>query len=417
MSNYNLMSKNKIMYRFLTFLLFLLNFSVLQAQTDSLTLKKTNEIISAIKNKCVPDKRTVVFNVKVQDNPFVLNVESNLPEAVAELRSALAKENVKVQIQDDLLPSKNLDGKIYGVANLSVCNNRYEPDQAAEMATQMLLGTPVKVLKKQKGHYLVQTPDGYIAWVESAGIGLMDETAFKKWQAADKVVFTEIYGHAYQQPDLTALPVSDLVSGNILQLLGQQKGFYKVAYPDGRIGYVEKQRAQDFKKWLARPNPNAEQILKTAKTLIGVPYLWGGTSIKGVDCSGLTKTSYFLNGIILPRDASQQALVGEPVDIFEGDSVSIQKCLKNLRAGDLLFFSSGKNKSLNAKVTHTALYIGDGEFIQSAGLVRLSSMLPESKNYDDFQSRTLVAAHRMLTAIGKPQVTRVDQHPFYVKMP
>ena len=146
--------------------------------------------------------------------------------------------------------------------------------------------------------------------------------------------------------------------------------------------------------------------------MLGVPYLWGGTSTKGVDCSGFTKMSYFLNGIVLPRDASQQALVGEKIDIYEDDIVNIDKCIKNLMPGDLLFFASDK-KTL--RVTHTGIYIGNGQFIQAAGLVRINSMISGSANYDDFQSRTLVSARRMLNSIGESEITRVDQHPYYKK--
>ena len=143
---------------------------------------------------------------------------------------------------------------------------------------------------------------------------------------------------------------------------------------------------------------------------MGIPYLWGGTSIKGMDCSGFTKTSYLLNGIVLPRDASQQALVGDKVDILENDTLSISKALKNLKPGDHLFFAADKR---NRRVTHTAIYIGNGDFIQAAGLVRINSMISGSKNYDDFQSRTLVGARRVLTAIGDPEITRIDKHPYY----
>ena len=238
----------------------------------------------------------------------------------------------------------------------------------------------------------------------------MNKTDFENWQAAEKIVYTDLFGFAYSEPSESSLTISDLVAGNILQVLSESNGFYKIQFPDKRIAYISIKRAQSFDLWKNRPDPTAEQLLKTARNFLGIPYLWGGTSIKGMDCSGFTKTSYLLNGIVLPRDASQQALVGDIVDILENDTLSISKALKNLIPGDHLFFAGDKQ---NRRVTHTAIYIGNGDFIQAAGLVRINSMISSSKNYDDFQSRTLVGARRVLTAIGDPEITRIDKHPYY----
>ena len=244
----------------------------------------------------------------------------------------------------------------------------------------------------------------------------MKKADFEQWQNAHKVIFTSDFGHAYITSNTNSQRVSDLVNGNILQLLATEKEFYKVGYPDGRIGYLLKSQASLYNQWVKKPNPNADQILTAAKTFIGVPYLWGGTSVKGVDCSGFTKSAYFLNGIIIPRDASQQALVGLPIDVMENEYISVEKCLKNLKPGDLLFFAASKRKGINGgKVTHTAIYMGNGEFIQSAGMVKINSFVPTAENYDDGQSPTLVGARRILTEIGKPEITRVDQHEWYGK--
>jgi hypothetical protein len=384
------------------------------AEQDSLHNKKVKEIITYVQHKYAPDRRTEVFNVRISDTTAMsLEVETTKPEAISELKSLLSGANIAFKLNEIPFPSKALGEKTYGVANLSVCNNRFEPDNSAEMATQVLLGTPVEILKKEHGYYLVRTPDRYISWTDDAGITSLDHSKFSNWQTTDKVVYTKEYGHAYEKPSLKSNPVSDLVAGNILQLIAKENKFYKVVYPDGRIGYVFLKDATSYHKWISRPNPTPGEILKTAYSLIGVPYLWGGTSIKGVDCSGFTKTCYFLNGIILPRDASQQALVGEKINIYENDTVSLKQCLKNLKAGDLLFFGGGKNRTSNPRITHTAIYIGNGKFIQSAGMVAINSMIPGSIDYDDYQSRTLVVARRMISAIGSPEISRIDQHPFY----
>lgn len=378
---------------------------------DSLLAKKIKDIASQVQKKYAPDKRTEYFQMQMQtEEPLTYTVEVSKPEALAELKAALKNENISVELNGQVLPSQALEGKIYGIANLSVINTRYAPNHSAEMATQSLLGTPVRILKKERGNYFIRTPDNYLSWTESAGVTPMNRAEFEAWQRSDRVVYVDLYGQAFSEASETSLPVSDLVAGNILQLLAKTGAFYKVAFPDKRIAFIPVNKAQSFAQWEARPDPSAEQILKTARTFLGVPYLWGGTSPKGLDCSGFTKTSFFLNGIVLPRDASQQALVGDKVDIYENDTVSVAKSLKNLKAGDLLFFAGDKH---TLKVTHTAIYIGNGEFIQAAGLVRINSMISGSKNYDDYQSRTLVSARRMLTAIGEPEITRVDHHPFY----
>lgn len=381
---------------------------------DSTIVGRVNALSSQVQKKYAPDKRIEYYQLKQQANsPLTYSLELSRPEAAAELRSLLNSENLDVIINEVALPSKSLGDKVYGVSTLSVINTRYAPDHGAEMATQAGLGTPLKILKKEKGHFFVRTPDNYLSWTESAGVALMNKAEFEAWQTANKLIYTELFGQAYSEASETSLPVSDLVAGNILQILNISNGFYKVQFPDKRIAYIPLNKAQSFEQWEKRPDPDAAQILKTARSFLGIPYLWGGTSIKGMDCSGFTKTSYFLNGIILPRDASQQALVGDKIDIFEGDTVNIAKSLRNLKPGDLLFFA-GNKKTL--RVTHTAIYIGNGEFIQAAGLIRINSMIKGAKNYDDFQSRTLVGARRMLTALGEPEISRVKQHPYYQKV-
>ncbi|WP_316783105.1 C40 family peptidase [Pedobacter frigiditerrae] len=394
---------------YLTLILTVCTF-VVKAQSDTSAYRYQ---AATIQKKFAPDKRAIFFNLKIKGDS--VDLESTSQEALNEFEK-VKPTMASIKFTSTLLPAKSLNGLEYGVANLSVCNNRANPQNAAELMTQMLLGTPIRVMKKQGGFYLVKTPDGYLSWTDGGAIKLMDKQQYETWQKADKVVFTADYGHGFSKADVNSQRVSDLVSGNILQLLGTEKDFYKVAYPDGRVAYLPKTNAKLYKQWIKRPNPNATAILATAQTLLGVPYLWGGTSIKGVDCSGFTKTAYFLNGIVIPRDASQQALVGDFVDVLENDSISIAKCLKNLQPGDLLFFSAAKRRGINGgRVSHTAIYMGNGEFIQSAGMVKINSIVPTAPNYDGVQSGTLVGARRILTEIGKPEITRVEQHDWYGK--
>lgn len=398
------------------FFLLLFFSAKMQAATvlDTVLINKIKTIAERIAKIEVPDPRTDVFNFEIigDDIPLV-ELETTLPTAEEALKAALKREGLNTTIITRLLPATDLQGKIYGVVRLSVSNNRKSPAHPAEMVTQMTLGTPVQILKKQRGYSLVRSPDRYISWVETDALAVMDEGGFDQWQQAEKLVYTDDYGTAYSKPDVKSQRVSDLVKGDLLKLINKEKKFYKVAYPDERIAFIPVKAAQNYKQWVSRPDPDAAQILATAKTLIGTPYLWGGTSMKGVDCSGFTKTCFFLNGIILPRDASQQALIGEAVDIYEGDTVNLAKSLKNLKAGDLLFFAAAKGRSDNPRVTHTAIYMKDGQFIHSAGMVRINSMVPSAADYTHVQAPTIVSARRILNGIGTPQITRIDQNELY----
>lgn len=381
------------------------------AATAQIDTSAYRAIANTVQKKYAPDKRSVYFDVRFKgDSVFV---ESTSEQAVSAFGNSFSA-NEKAKLMSSVLPSKQLKDQIYGVTTISVANNRSKPFHGAELMTQTLLGTPIQILKKQGGFYLVKSPDGYLAWTDGGSIALMNENKFNEWQAAKKVVYINDYGHALSKPDLAAPRISDLVNGNILKVLATEGSFTKVGFPDGREAYVPTKDVTDYGTWLKRPIPNANAILKTAQTLIGVPYLWGGTSIKGVDCSGFTKTAYFLNGVIIPRDASQQALVGEKLDVTENDSVSVEKCLKNLKPGDLMFFSAAKRRGVNGgRISHTAIYMGNGEFIQSAGMVKISSVLPTASNYDEYQTKTLVGARRILTQINQPEITKVEKHDWY----
>lgn len=381
-------------------------------ETDSLLLNRYGEILNKIRNEFAPDKRTDLFNLSVVNG--ALEVETTREDALFRFKSLIREKEVEGPAWvEKLLPGKELGEKVYGIVRLSVSNHRQNPAHSSEMVTQSLLGTPVQLLKKYKGYYLVRTPDRYISWLSADELSLFTNEEMQQWKKADRVVFIPEYGHSFAEASGKSFPVSDLVSGNILEVIGKHGKFSKVKYPDGRLAWVLKKELMPLDKWLSRPLPAGEDVLKTAYKFIGVPYLWGGTSAKGMDCSGFTKTCYFLNGIQLSRDASQQALYGESIDIYDNDSLSVSKCLANLQAGDLLFFAAGRAENKNARVTHTAIYIGEGEFIHAAGLVRINSIKRDAPNYADFQSRTIVGARRIVNSVGMPGISRIGRDELY----
>ena len=356
-------------------------------------------ISKEMKTQFAPDGRSKTLEVKLveTENGYALKGVTNQPEAKEAYVKAFADKGIKVLDSIATLPAAELGEKIYGVSHQSVINFRTAGKYSAESATQVMMGTPLQVLEKKGGWTRAITPEGYISWVSSGSITYMDKAEFDAYQAAKKVIVTTKYTTMYEGPSANSQMVSDVVWGNILLDKGAQGAWQKVAISDGREGYVLKADVTDFNKWLDSRNPTAENIIKTAKQFIGVPYMWGGTSIKAVDCSGFCKSTYFLNGIVLARDASQQCLTGDNVDIskYVDGGEHTREALANLKKGDLIFFGTKATAEKKERITHVGIYIEDGIFIHSATKVRINSLIPGDANYYD-GSKRLVRAQRIL---------------------
>ncbi|MEP0214642.1 MAG: SH3 domain-containing C40 family peptidase [Cellulophaga sp.] len=355
-------------------------------------VKKENpilEYIDDVKTVHAPDKRVALFNIdsKAVNNSFVLKGESNLPEAVNELKTKLNEAKIEYIDSIQLLPTAEFKNSNWAIVKISVANLRSKAGHSQELATQATLGTPVKVYKNDGDWYLIQTPDNYLAWVDKGGIEILNNNDFKNWKKANKIIYTGITGFSYTSTTGHEI-VSDLVAGSILELVAEEGLFYQVKYPDGRLAFVNKDEAQTYNNWLKALNPSQESLVATSKQLMGLPYLWGGTSSKGVDCSGFTKTIYFLNGMVLPRDASQQVNAGTIVDK--------DKDFSKLAVGDLLFFGRPATDSTKQRVVHVGMWIGDNKFIHSSGRVHISSIDKDATNFDEFNLNRYLQSNRML---------------------
>lgn len=386
----------------LCFILFLAACSSSEVPQEAL------DIIETVKQEFAPDKRVARFDIQaeMQENgKILLQGESNLPDAVAQLTQKMEAAGLPFGKQITMLPAKELEGQIHGVVRLSVANIRSEPKHSGELATQAMLGTPLNVLKQQEDWYYVQTPDGYLSWLDKGGFQLMDEKTFLNWQKKEKAVFLPDFGFAYQHPDEQSTVVSDLLAGNIIAKYREENGFTQVEFPDGRIAYVPSSQLMAYDSWLASRQPDATQILDDARRFLGRPYLWGGTSGKGVDCSGFTKTVFFLNGIQLPRDASQQ--------VHTGIAVETDTSLVNLQAGDLLFFGRKATPEQKEKITHVAIYMGDGQIIHSSGNVKIESLRPQDPNFAEERLQTFVRAKRPLASVGENGIIPLQSLELY----
>src|SRR5690606_37530105 len=131
-----------------------------------------------------------------------------------------------------------------GLVKISVANLRGRSTHSAELVTQAMMGTPLTILKHTPGWSLIQTPEGYISWVDNGGIVSLTDEEFEAWKIAAKLIYLTPYGASYESPDTKSQTVSDLVAGNILELVGEEQGFYEIKYPDGRKAFIEKTNAK-----------------------------------------------------------------------------------------------------------------------------------------------------------------------------
>lgn len=280
--------------------------------------------------------------------------------------------------------------KRMAVVEFSTSYLRLQPDYESPLETQELMGTVVEIVGEKSYWREVVTPQPYRAWCTDQGLVEMNQEELEAYMAAPKVMFMQLYGHIYTKPSFESATLCDLVGGDIMRFAGRKGRWTKVMLPSGKTGYVPSKELKEHKGFMsiAMGEGNSETIspetteaiIAEAEKLVGVPYLWGGMSAKGVDCSGLVRISHIMNGILLPRNASQQIKCGDRVE------------LDRLQRGDLVFFGTPATDEKPMRVTHVGIYLGDGRIIHSSHRVRINSLTPGEADYYE-------NAHRLIAAI------------------
>ena len=290
----------------------------------------------------------------------------------------------------------------WGLARISVAHMRTKPGHASELSNQVIMGMPIKLIEKKGDWWLCETPDGYNGYIIENSMSLMDSIQMDAWKESNRVVVTSIHQtYIYKSPKATSYTdiITDVVNGAILVGDKSSDKFTKVNLPDGRIGYINSNDITPITNW-ASQEFNSDLIMKMAYSMMGLPYLWGGTSTKSLDCSGLAKVCYLANGIILRRDAYQQAKTGTRIE-----AANWQDC----ETGDLLFFGNKKT----GRVTHVAIYNNNGLYIHASGRVKENSINPESSIY---LTTPFFHATRIKNAIGSDGIFQAINHPWYFKI-
>jgi len=276
----------------------------------------------------------------------------------------------------------------WAVVTLSSSFMRQSPGYEAPLENQMLMGALVETLDT-KGYWVKVKAEDYTGWVTDMGLKELTEEEKDAWLAAPKWICTTDYSRIRTSPSKDSAPLCDFTMGNLVRQTGEScDGWVKVLLPDSRSGWVPSADVADFGKRTAGIRPSAQYVIDLACSFVGTPYMWGGNSVKHFDCSGLVKLCFFMDGLILPRNASQQIKCGMPVAPGEW------------QPGDLLFF--GRKDPL--RVTHVAIYIGEGKIVHSSHMVRINTL----KEY----GREPVGAVRIFGHTDNG-VTALDASPYY----
>ncbi|GAB4155555.1 MAG: C40 family peptidase [Planctomycetota bacterium] len=347
------------------------------------------EILRAARESLAPDRRVLVFDVEASMEDGVLVLAGKVHDALLKRRLLeFAAARWKGGIRDRLvaLPDPSVGERTKAVVSVSVANLRTEPFHSAELGTQALLGMPLSILDRKGDWLYVQTPNRYLSWTQDRIVPMTDRE-FQRWAARPKAIVTASFAVVRSRPD-GGDPVSDVVAGCVLALGGTDGESLRVDYPDGRTGYLARREASPMAAWLPSARPEPDLIEATARRFLGVPYLWGGTSPKAMDCSGFTSTVFWLNGAILPRDASQQVHCGEEVPLDRG--------FGELRKGDLLFFGTCGRDGKPERVRHVGISLGGARLIHESIDVHVNSLDPSDPDYSPSLRASLLHARRVI---------------------
>jgi len=406
MAIYNFVKYDTTFYKIMRFkVILILLLLVTGCRTREVPLQIQKDIDS-IAVKWVPDEREGIcrFTVNMQTgNAMVIKGETNLPEAKNEIINYLGNTGLEIFDSLKILPDHSGTEKRWGLVTVSVCNIKSKPSFASEQVSQAVMGTPVKILKTGGSWLLIQTPDHYLGWTTDSSISEMDEDEIADWKLSDRLIYTCKSGDIMSETDGSGV-ISDIIAGAVLQKISESRDYYTVELPDGRRGIVSKKEIAEFDKWCAEIKPDPDRMIQFAESLNGSPYMWGGTSSKAIDCSGFIKIIFFTGGIVLARDASQQFLYGEPVDISSS--------CDSLAPGDLIFFGHLNDKG-EKRITHVGMYIGDTEVIHSSGMVRINSLDSTRINYSSYLKKTIMGARRVIGEDSQKGIESVAHHSWY----
>jgi len=230
----------------------------------------------------------------------------------------------------------------YGICNLSVIPVRIENSHSSEQVSQLLFGEYFKIIEEYVDWVKIENSfDKYVGWIDAKQFLSISENEYNKLTTSTHYLANDYIDLIFDDQN-NIIPVT---IGALLPYFSNhsfQLGSKKLNY-EGEVVVCENK------------NINKAKLIDTAYTYLNTPYLWGGKSPLGIDCSGLTQMIYKINGFQIPRDSTEQSKIGEVLSFIEESE-----------PGDLAFFDNDEGI-----ITHVGIILADNYIIHSYGKVRI----------------------------------------------
>lgn len=265
-----------------------------------------------------------------------------------------------------------------GIVTIAALDMRRRPAHAAEMGSQLLLGETVRVIRgADAGRWLLaeSDTDGYRGWIRTWGLRLDGPREVAAWRRRASARVAALWAEVKESPGRGRLLTPLFWGARVIP--GARRGPHRrIELPDGTRGWLPVRA-------LAAGRSSRPRLMDRVRGLMGIPYLWGGRTPGGMDCSGLVQMLMAEQGVHLPRDAGDQERSCRPLPIGTAP-----------KAGDLAFFGPRRSPA-----GHVGVMIDGSRYVHARGRVRVNSLNPDNDMYDSELSDQLRSVRR---PIGRP---------------
>ncbi|MDN3672590.1 C40 family peptidase [Flavobacterium branchiarum] len=229
---------------------------------------------------------------------------------------------------------------MFGICNLAIVPVRFEPSDRSEIVSQLLFGEHFEILEQQNQWSKIKIQfDNYEGWVDSKQYQLISEASYNLLSSDAPILNADLIDYI-TSPDNLLLPIP--LGASLTFLNNGEINTSNFEFEGTKISGIKSKNS----------------LINTAYMYLNAPYLWGGKTPFGIDCSGFTQMVYKLNGYKIQRDASQQAKEGDPLSFIEESE-----------AGDLAFFDNDEGN-----ITHVGIIMDNNYIIHASGKVRIDRL-------------------------------------------